>query len=130
MDPRAIKRISGPSWEELRPKFYLICDALLSVSNDAFAELTTIYVKISLKNPKGNLTYAVVWIKHSSEITVGLSLPDGIKSKRLFAPPKRMKYTNLTSYFMVKKGEKVPAEIYKWANLAYENIQRQDRLSS
>ena len=73
MDPRALERVSGPSWRKMRPLFDQVSGLLLSVSATARGELTTIYVKF-LDQETGPQPYAVLWIKKASEMVLGLAL--------------------------------------------------------
>jgi len=118
LDPRAIERVSGPSWVILRSAALAIANTLLAVSRKATNELTTIYVKFS--RPGGQV-YAVMWVKKSDQLVVGLALPGDIASPRLHAAPSTMKYPGLTSYFTVKTPEEVPPELATWARQAFEN---------
>ena len=45
LDLRAVERISGPSWESLRPQFKAIHESIVGASPSASGELTTIYIK-------------------------------------------------------------------------------------
>ncbi|MBC7818538.1 MAG: hypothetical protein IAG10_16750, partial [Planctomycetaceae bacterium] len=76
LDPDAVARVSGPRWSTLRPAFIEISDAMLAVSPEATGRLTTIYVKFQFMRGDSVIVYAVAWIKKSSEIVVGLALPD------------------------------------------------------
>jgi hypothetical protein len=53
LDQRAYDRISGPSWEAIRPQFTEINDALLQVSEETKSELTTIYIKYRGPSSRG-----------------------------------------------------------------------------
>src|SRR5271166_7145826 len=75
MDPRALVRVSGPSWRKMRPLFDQVSGLLLSVSATARGELTTIYVKF-LDQETRPQPYAVLWIKKAREMVLGLSIPD------------------------------------------------------
>jgi len=121
LDPRAIERISGPSWKALRSAFSEINDSLLSVSPETTGTLTTIYVKYEFNGENGPTVYSVVWLKKSSETVVGLSLPSSTKSSKLVDPPARFKYAGLTKYFTVPAGKRVPKELKSWARAAYNH---------
>ena len=121
LDPRATERISGPSWEAMRPKFAEINEALLSVSSDAQGELTTIYVKYTAPSTGGR-PYAVVWLKKSTELVVGFSLPDSVTSPRLTPPPRAYRYSGLTKYLILSPDDPLPAELATWAAQAYQHV--------
>jgi hypothetical protein len=123
LDARAIDRVSGPAWEPLRDAFFHIGDILLAVSPETKSELTTIYVKFCTTNA-GTEVFAVVWLKSSKEIVVGLALPDDFESPHLAPPPKGTKYKGLTKYFVVHPGEQIPADLHHWANAAYRNARQ------
>ncbi len=119
LDSKAVKKISGPSWDSIRDLFATINDKLLSVSENVSGELTTIYIKYSSTDTAG-LPFSVVWIKKASEIVVGLSLPDHVVSSRLVGPPKGCKYAGLTKFFVVDELNSPPEELEQWANEAYQ----------
>jgi len=121
LDSRAIDRLDGPNWQRLRPLFEEVSSALLSVSPNARGELTTIYVKFGSPSETAGEPYAVVWIKKSTEMVVGLALPDEVTSPLLGPPPPRHKYTGLTAYLTMKPGDAVPAELSTWAKIAFDN---------
>jgi hypothetical protein len=120
---RAQLKVSGPTWEgKLRTKFMTLCDTLLGVSPESFAELTTIYIKFSLSDQSSSPVYAVVWIKNSKKWLVGLALPKGVSHPNLIDAPPQRTYTGLTSYFYLSEDEELPVELPDWSNLAFENI--------
>lgn len=118
LDPRAVERVSGPSWAGLKPAVLAIGEALLSVSPKAGNHLTTIYVKF--ERP-GGAVYAVMWVKKSTHAVVGLALPGGVAHERLHDAPKGMSYPGLTRYFTVREGDEVPADLAAWARIAFAN---------
>ncbi len=75
LDERAAQRIAGPSWDEIRPLFAELHDVLIAVSPAASGELTTIYIKYMDKT-KSQQPYAVLWIKKSTEMVLGLAVPE------------------------------------------------------
>jgi hypothetical protein len=121
LDPDAISKVSGPAWRPLRAAFMQISETLLSVAPDVRGSLTTIYVKYCVQKAGGETTYAVVWIRKSSEIVVGLALPDGFSHPRLYPPPTNRKYAN-TAFFTVTESQGIPVELPEWANIAYRHI--------
>lgn len=119
LDTRAIKKVSGPSWTEMRPIFNGVCEALLGVSPDTSGELTTIYVKFA--GPEtGMRPYAVVWLRKASEITVGLSLPSSVEASQFDEQPDGCKYAGLTRYLVLKPTRRLPESFNEWAKQAYE----------
>lgn len=116
LDPMAIERISGPSWDSIRSAVFDISETLLSVSPDATNNLTTIYVKF--ERPRGGV-YAVMWVRTSSKIVVGLALPSGTTSVRFHEAHATMKYPGLTSYFTVQTSDDVPDKLADWAREAF-----------
>jgi hypothetical protein len=115
----AIKRVSGPAWESLRPLFFEVSDLLLDTNSNCVGVLTTIYVKYQVSSEPSSAVFAVVWLKTSSQIVIGLALPDQINSSLLGPPPKGMTYKGLTKYLTLKPGESLPAELPMWAAAAY-----------
>ncbi len=122
LDPRAIARVSGPSWGSICDKFLRISEAILSVSPEACGELTTIYVKYTTGRPPTTPAYAVVWLKTSKRIVVGLSLPDSFDSSELGPPPAGTKYKGLTKYFLIEADGSIPKDLDRWAKLAYDHV--------
>lgn len=118
LDSKAVDKISGPSWDTLRPAFSDVSDALLNVAVSATGKLTTIYIKYSSPETSGN-PFGVVWVKKASEIVVGLSLPNDVNHERIGDPPKGCKYAGLTKYITIKAGDDVPRAFTKWAEAAY-----------
>ena len=119
LSPDAVKRVSGPAWSALKPLFFQISDILLDVNGDCFGELTTIYVKYQVSTIPSSAVFAVVWLKNSAQIVLGLALPDSVDSPLLGPAPKGMTYRGLTKYFTLKAGDSVPSELSTWAGVAY-----------
>ncbi len=58
LDPRAAKRVSGNAWDDLRDLFHGVSDTLLGVSDSAYGQLITIYVKyIASREPAAPANY-------------------------------------------------------------------------
>ena len=121
LDKRTIQRVSGPAWDGIRPLFERVSDVLLSVCPTATGELTTIYIKY-ISADTGGRPYAVVWIRKSTELTVGLALPDGFTSPELQPAPPRYSYSGLTGYFKLAPADEPPAKLEQWAQVAFENL--------
>lgn len=118
LDERAVERVSGPSWQALKPAVLEIGETLLSANKGAKSNLTTIYVKF--ERTDGSV-YAVMWIKKSTQAVTGLALPEGIENGRLHDAPKGMTYPGLTRYFTVQEGDEVPGDLAEWARTAFAN---------
>ncbi|HHH28780.1 MAG TPA: hypothetical protein ENK57_10615 [Polyangiaceae bacterium] len=118
LDERAVERVSGPSWQALKPAVLEIGETLLSADKGAKSNLTTIYVKF--ERADGSV-YAVMWIKKSTQAVTGLALPEGIEAERLHDAPKGMTYPGLTRYFTVQEGDEVPDDLAEWARIAFAN---------
>lgn len=121
LDARAIARINGPAWTDLRAKILGAAESLLSVSPNARGTLTTIYVKFERSD---GTVYAVMWIRTARQLVIGLSLPETIRSVRLGPPTQGMKYPNLTGYLSISAGDDLPTEFQDWANAAFANHDR------
>ena len=117
----AIQRVSGPSWGPLKQAFLDISEVLLGVSEESAGVLTTIYVKYQMTNSPNSGVYAVVWLKDSKQIVVGLALPEDYESELLGPAPPRSTYKGITRYFTVRPGEPVPDGLSQWANAAFQN---------
>lgn len=116
LDPRAVERISGPAWSDLRTAVLEVAEVLLAASPKARSELTTIYVKF--ERPDGSV-YAVMWLKKSSEAVVGLTLPEDSDGPELHPAPTGMKYKGLTRYFTIRNGSQVPMDLAAWVAMAF-----------
>lgn len=119
LDEKAVQRVSGPTWGSLREDFFKISRKLLSVSPHAASQLTTIYVKFCTTSAMSQV-YAVVWIKTSKSIVVGMSLPEDFEDSDLGPPPKGHSYKGLTKYFSVTADKGVPDSLLRWTRLAFE----------
>lgn len=115
----AVKRVSGPAWSALKPVFLQISNILLGASGDCYGELTTIYVKYQVSQSPSSPVFAVVWLKNSAQIVLGLALPDSVESPLLGPAPKGMTYKGITKYFTLKPEDPVPSELSTWAGVAY-----------
>ena len=119
LDPRARERVNGIAWEPVRPNFERINQALLSVSPTATGEFVSQYVKYG---EVGGQPYGVLWLKKAREMVLGLALPESVESTSFVEEPKGCRYARLTKYLVIGSDE-VPAEIEKWAKLAYDELQ-------
>lgn len=119
LDPRAIKKISGPAWDTLRPAFAMLNDRLLGVSDDVNGELTTIYIKYRGETTH-NQPFGVVWVKKASQLVVGLSLPESFEHERFVPTPKGCTYAGLTKFLIVDANLGVPDEFDDWAKAAHK----------
>lgn len=118
LDPRAVKRVSGESWDTMRAQIHDAAAVLMAVSPTAQNELTTIYVKFTTKET-GDAPYAVMWIKSSKELTIGFSLPEDYAADGLGDAPKGCKYGGLTRYFQLANGGTLPSNVSRWSEAAY-----------
>ena len=124
LDDRTLAKVGGPAWDDLRPVFMHVSESLLAMSNSARGELTTIYVKF-MSNETRNIPFAVVWLRKSSELTIGLAVPDFVKSKEFVKMPKGCKYARLTRYLVLTTGTGVPEEFDSWALTAYRHVSQE-----
>ena len=83
------------------------------------SEFTTIYLKFCGGTMRTEV-YAVVWLKTSKQLVIGLSLPETVESPRLSPPPHGMKYKGLTKYLTLSAGDTLPDSFADWAKLAFE----------
>lgn len=121
LDPRALQKLSTPSWAMLLPSFEVIHLALISVSATSIAELTTIYIKY-VDPSKSQKPYAVVWIKRPSEIVLGLSLPPESISERLTLAPSGFVYSGLTGYVRIASALDLPVDLDALAKQAHSHL--------
>lgn len=126
LDPRAIQRVSGPSWVPLKQTFLDLSECLLSVSDEATARLTTIYVKYQVASESSDPVFAVAWVKTSREIVVGLAFPEERVPDTLKPPLAGMLYPGLTGYLVLRAGDQIPAEFGDWARTAHQTAQGRD----
>lgn len=123
LDARATERINGPSWYSLRPQFNAIHSALINVAPSVRGELTTIYIKYRVSEDNQN-PFAVVWVKKSTELVIGLAL-SGPRPNGLIDSPAGCKYAGLTAYLTVNPGDSLPVEFSAWLSNAFETVARQ-----
>jgi len=122
LDERALKRVSGPSWDRIRPQFDRIVSDLLSVSPLVKGELTTIYIKFSTTDSTATTRpFAVLWVKKSTELVLGFALPLDFESPALLTDLSGHKYAGINKYLKVKCEDPVPIEVSKWAEIAWRN---------
>lgn len=120
LGPKAIAKISGKAWDELRLNFLTVCGLLLDVSPDAYGELTTTYVKFTIGTTHVSRVYAAMWVKSSKSFTVGLALPDDYKHPMFTEALKGMLYKGLTKYITITSEDTIPDECGEWAEMAYK----------
>lgn len=120
LGPKAIAKISGKAWDELRSNFLVVCGMLLDVSQDAFGELTTTYLKFTIGNTHISRVYAAIWIKNSKSFTLGLALPDDCKHPIFTDALKGMTYKGLTKYVTITSMDTIPEQCREWAGIAYK----------
>ena len=123
LDQRAIEKISGPRWNELRPAFEQISDTLLNVSKSVTGELIKIYIKYASPETNGQ-PFGVVWVKKASELIIGLSLPENVTHDKLVESPRGCKYAGLTKYIIIDVQNEVPTEFNEWVLSAFKNKAR------
>jgi len=121
LQSQVLEKVSGPAWDQIRPAFLQVNDALLAVGPETRGQLTTIYVKYTT-TPAATEVYAVVWIKTSKQIVVGLALPESVEDGGLGNPPAGTRYKGLTKYFVLRPGDGVPERLHEWARAAYEHV--------
>jgi hypothetical protein len=122
LDQRAVDRVAGATWDGVRQQFFDISGVLFELTPSVRSELTTIYVKFMRSAAQGEQPFAVVWLKDSKQVTVGLALPSEFFSPITQEAPRGMKYAGLTGYFTVKSGGIVPNEFAELAKTAIENV--------
>lgn len=121
LDQRANNRIAGPGWDKIRAQLEKIHRALVSVSPTARGELTTIYVKYGTEET-GAQPYAVLWIKKSTELILGLALPEEYTIGALTPLATNLKYLGLTVYLRFDVQSQVPNLLSQWAQDAYAHV--------
>ena len=120
LDERAISRVNGAAWTLLRGSFFRVAKALLAVSPQTRSQLTTIYVKFCVDD-KLDTVYAVVWLKTSRQIVVGLNLSE---EQRPLAVPRSMPghaYKNLNAYFVIDPDDVMPNGLFDSIPAAYHH---------
>ncbi|HEY4312279.1 MAG TPA: hypothetical protein VGN12_22715 [Pirellulales bacterium] len=120
LDMRAINRVSGPAWKAIKPHFDVVNAALLGVSPTSQGELTRIYIKYTTAET-GSQPFAVMWVRSSSELVIGLALPPDFPVGQIRAPLRPIAYSGLTTYFCLSAVDSLPAGIETWSAAAYAN---------
>jgi hypothetical protein len=118
----AIQRVCGPAWEPLKQTFLDMSEVLLSAAPESVGVLTTIYVKYQIGSAPNSAVFAVVWLKNSKQILLGLALPEDFESPLLGPAPTGMKYKGITKYLALKPGEQVPTDLAEWAVAAFATV--------
>ena len=122
LSERAAEYVGGPAWEPLRDKYFKICDKFLAMDANSKGELTTIYVKLSVFMNGGEQVFAVIWLRSSKQLLVGMALPETTTSRLLTAAPKGCTYKGLTKYLTIFPDDPLPLELDIWAKQSYENV--------
>jgi hypothetical protein len=121
LDEKAIKRLSGQAWEAILPQVETINAALIGVSPTASGKLARVYIKYTTVET-GDQPFAVLWVKASAEVVLGLSLPEDFDTSTIPSPEKPICYRGITKYLVFRVGvEDVPADFATWAYAAYQN---------
>ena len=121
LSQRIIAKLSGPAWEALRGQFTQMARRLLAVSPAASSELVTTYVKFTTTSDPQTRIFAVIWLKSSKRLVVGLSLPEECEAAELGPALPGTMYKGFNKYFVVERGGTVPKGLAEWAALAYQN---------
>ncbi len=120
LGPKAIAKISGKAWDELRLNFLVVCGLLLDVSPDAYGELTTTCVKFTIGNTHISRVYAAIFVKNSKSFTIGFALPEHCAHPLFTNALKGMFYKGLTKYVTITSGDTIPEQFSDWAEIAYK----------
>ena len=128
LDVKAMDRVSGPAWKTIRPHFDGVNAALLQVSPTVRGELTRIYIKYTTAET-GSQPFAVMWVRSSSEIVIGLALPADFCVGEIRKPLKPIAYSGLTTYVCLSAKDELPTGIGAWSIAAYANCLRTSELS-
>ena len=117
----ALATISGPAWEPLRRQFIEIGESLLAAATDVHCGSLGSYFKFTTDASPDSPAYAVVWLKSSAKLIVGLALPNTYEADQLGPPLPGTAYKGLTKYLTVERGGMVPERLAEWGRLAYCN---------
>lgn len=118
LDQRTIEKVNGQAWKPIRQLFDSITADLLSVSESSRGELTTIYVKF-ISAETHPQPFAVIWLRSSSKLTIGLSLPEEYEHEIFCDTPRGCKYAGLTKYMVLNIGDSKPLDFNKLAVEAF-----------
>ncbi len=122
LGPKAVAKISGKAWDQLRLNFLIVCGMLLDVSPDTYGELTTNYVKFTIGKVHLIRVYAAMWVKNSKSLTVGLALPDDCNDPMFTEALEGMSCKGLTKYATITTEDNIPEHFRDWADIAYKLI--------
>jgi hypothetical protein len=125
-DPRIDDRIRSERWDGVRAPFQRMHRHLLSLGECVQAELTTIYVKYTYSADPTAAVFAVIWLRNSKQIDVGLALPEGQVPGALASSVRGLRYPPLNAFFCVSAGDPVPNGFEEWAQAAYRFRVRAD----
>lgn len=121
LDTRAVERVRGEAWDKIRRQLNSVHDALISVSPCAAGELTTIYIKYATPET-GPQPFAVLWVKKSTELVLGLTLPADFASETVPFFSSSLKYTGLTRFLRFTPADEIPDSLKDLATAAYRNL--------
>ena len=123
LDPRAVKRVSGPAWQDSRHLFGSLHSALVGVSPTTGGSMTAAYVKYTdsgCRNP--TRPYAVVWMKKAGLFVIGLALPPDFSPPFPSAQVPGHFYAGLTFYLVMGNEPIAPDGFSELATLAHEFV--------
>jgi hypothetical protein len=105
----------------MRSKLEKIHAAIVAVSPHAVGKLTTIYIKYTTPET-GDAPYAVLWVKKSTELTLGLALPENYSAEGLSGSPRTIKYKGLTAFLTITPCSEMSADLGQWIVDAYRHL--------
>ena len=121
-DERIDNKIAGPAWDRIREKVMKIHWLLLDLHETATSELTTIYIKYkTLPEPMAPV-FAVMWIRTTKKVILGLAAPEKIEHQNIIDAPFGMKYKGLTSFLEITEDHEIPVELEQWAEVAFYHV--------
>ena len=121
LDPRAIERISGKAWDGVRSHFASIHEAIIAASPSARGALTTIYIKYT-SDETGQNPFAVLWVKSSAELVLGISLPDTASLPQSLLARSTPNYKNMTAFLRFTAADSVPNKLAGWLAESHKRI--------
>ncbi|MFZ2874283.1 MAG: hypothetical protein WAZ94_07345 [Phycisphaerales bacterium] len=122
LDPRAAAKISGAAWTRLRPLFLQVHHDLVACGAEVKSELTTIYVKYTRSSDERNAPFAVVWIKKSTELIVGVSAPADAVGSPWSSQLPGLQYAGLTAFLKVSDPSALPSDFRVIVQAAFDNV--------
>lgn len=115
LDKEIFAKMKSKTWDVMRPIYLKLHKSILSLSRQMNGKLYTIYIQYT----DADKVVAVVFYKNSA-LDVGLSLPRGVKNKKL-KNANYMRYPGITRSYKITKMSDINRDFIKLLKISREN---------